>query len=379
MASAPFVQLAGSVVEAMGARLDAAKPTAEGVVVRTGDGLLYLFLEDPNQISLEAARRLVGEDAQGAIRVVVLTPGHLPLLIAAELAKAGATLVEGPRFAELVRQLGLGSLLGEEPRARPAESRRLLPSAQQLDEVMQRARTWLGWGVPALALRFYRQAADLKPGFAPARIGVGRALLALGLADDADRIFDEVLVTHPDDLDARMGKAAVLGAKSDPTHEVAMYRQLLAEDDARTEVRAHLLAALVDLGDWASARVEIEAMLARTPEDPQLRFLHAVALTKTGNARLGAAEREEARRLGLSFERESALCEHLGLDPPPKPAANLTPPVPARAPAPVSTPVPAPEPAPIEPAVTPKKPRIARRAPAGETTARPKRPTRKRK
>jgi tetratricopeptide (TPR) repeat protein len=328
MASAPFVQLAGSVVEAMGERMDAVKPIPEGVVVRTDDGLLYALLEDPTRVSLESARRLLGDEGAGVVRLVVLTPGHLPLVIAAELAKSGATLVEGPRFAELARQLGLGPLLGEEPRAIPNPPRRLLPSAQQLDDVMQRARTWLGWGVPALALRFYRQAAALKPEFVPAKDGIGRSLLALGLPDDADRVFSEVLAGHPDDVDARLGKAAVLGAKSQPTREVEVYRELLAEDDARTEVRAHLVAALVDLGDWKAARVELEAMLARTPEDPQLRFLHAISLARTGESKLGEEEREEARRLGLEYDREVALCEHLGVEPPPRPATPIARPAP---------------------------------------------------
>lgn len=368
MASAPFVQLAGSVIEAMGERMDAVKPTPDGVVMKTGDGLLYAFLEDPTKVSLDTARHLLGESGTGAARLVVLTPGHLPLLIAAELAKSGATLVEGPRFAELVRQLGLGTMLGEEPRAAPSEQRRLLPSAQQLDDVMHRARTWLGWGVPALALRFYRQAAGLKPEFVPAKVGIGRSLLALGLPDDADRVFNEVIAAHPEDLDARLGKAAVLGAKAEPTREVEMYRELLAEDEARTEVRAHLVAALVDLGDWRSARVELEAMLSRTPEDPQLRFLHAVSLTKTGEPRLGSEEREEARRLGLPYEREVALCEHLGLEAPPRPSVPERP-APstggaARAPAP-----PAGEPTPVR--------RAVRKAAA--TPAKKSRPNRKRK
>ncbi|MFY9717589.1 MAG: tetratricopeptide repeat protein [Thermoplasmata archaeon] len=367
MASAPFVQLAGSVVEAMGERLDAIKPTPEGVVVQTSDGLLYAFLEDPTKVSLGAARRLLGDGTGGSVRLVVLTPGHLPLIIAAELVRAGATLVEGPRFAELVRQLGLGTMLGEEPRAIPGDQRRLLPSAQQLDEVMQRGRTWLGWGVPALSLRFYRHAVTLKPEFVPAKIGLGRSLLALGLPDDADRTFDEVLSVHPDDVEARLGKAAVLGAKAEPTREVEVYRTLLAEDEARTEVRAHLVAALVDLGDWRSARVELEAMLTRTPEDPQLRFLHAVALTNTGEKRLGEEERKEARTLGLAYDREVALCEHLGLPVPerPPPSEMAIPPTPVRIAETTPT--------------APKAGKPARRARPPSAPVKKARPTRKRK
>jgi hypothetical protein len=319
MASAPFVDLCGGIVQSMGQRLDAARPTSEGLLLRTGDGFLYAFLEDPSRISLADIGRLVGGEKPLPQHLVVLTPGHLPLALAEEVVRGGGTLVEGQRFAELTRQLGLETMLGEGPHAAAAAHKRLLPSAQHLDAIMHRARTWLDWGVPALALRFYRQASDLKPGFLPARIGIGRSLLALGLTDDAERSFDDVLVLRPTDLEARLGKAAVLGARAKPKEEVAIYRKLLDEDDARTEVRAHLLAALVDLGDWSAARVEIEAMLARTPEDPSLRFLRSVALERTGHAPEGRRERREARKLGLEYEREVALCKHLGLPPPPPP------------------------------------------------------------
>ncbi|HXQ79172.1 MAG TPA: hypothetical protein VN819_03025, partial [Thermoplasmata archaeon] len=207
MASAPFITLSSAVVEAMGQRLDAAKPTPEGLTLRTSDGFLYSFLEDPNTVSLETIRQLLGDQGSVLARLVVLTPGHLPLAFSQEIAGHGGTTVEGARFAELVRQLGLETYLGEEPRPLPAkEMRRLLPSAQQLDAVVHRARSWLDWGVPALALRFYRQASDLKPGFMPAKIGIGRSLLGLGLLDDADRTFDEVLSIRPEDVDARLGK-----------------------------------------------------------------------------------------------------------------------------------------------------------------------------
>jgi len=339
MASTPFVQLASALVAAMGQRLDAAKPTEEGLALRTEDGFLYAFLEDPNKVSLDTIARLFGSDGL-PVHLVVLTPGHLPLALSAEVVRRGGTLVEGPRFSELARQLGLETMLGEEPRRPPKESRRLLPSAQQLDDVMHRARTWLDWGVPALALRFFRQASDMKPGFLPAKTGYGRSLLALGLVAEADRRFNEVLAARPDDVEARLGKAAVLGARAQPKQEVEMYRVLLAEDQARTEVRAHLVAALVDLGDWTGARIEIEALLARTPEDPSLRFLHSVALSHTGKKSLAEEEREEARRLGLTYDREASLCQHLGLPAPPRPTeavamappAEATPPVKARRP-----------------------------------------------
>jgi tetratricopeptide (TPR) repeat protein len=302
--------------------MDAAKTLPEGLVLRTDDGFLYAFLEDPNQVSLDTMRRVLEHGDGTPPRLVVLTPGHLPLAITAEILQRSGTVIEGARFEELARQLGLESLLGEEPRAPAPVRPRLLPSTQQLDAAMNRARTWLEWGVPALSLRFYRQASVLKPGFLPAKIGIGRSLLGLGLVDDAERAFREVLAARPTDLDARLGTAAVLGARARPKEEIEVYRALLAEDDARVEVRAHLVAALIELGDWAAARVEVEAMLAATPEEAQLRFLHSVTLTRTGEPDAGVRERDEARVLGLTHERETALCLHLGLPPPPPPVGE---------------------------------------------------------
>jgi tetratricopeptide (TPR) repeat protein len=325
MATAAFVELANGLVTAMGQRLDAARPIPEGLAVRTGDGFLYAFFEDPNEVSLASVRRLLPDAEAPSVHLVVFSPGHLPLAITADVARRGGTVVEGSRFHELARQLGLAVFLGEEPRAAVEHPRRLLPTAQQLDAVTGRARTWLEWGVPALALRFYRQAAALKPEYAPAKVGIGRSLLGLGLVTDAEKTFREVLASHPDDVDARLGMAAALGARAKPKEEIELYRTLLAEDQARLEVRAHLLAALVDIGDWSGARVEIEALLGSTPEDPQLRFLRGVALERTGAPAQGAAERAEARRLGLPYDREVALCAHLGLPSPPPPLVSAPP------------------------------------------------------
>ena len=329
MASSAFVQLASALVEAMGQKLDAAKPIPEGLALRTGDGFLYAFFEDPNQFPSKAS---VGSSARAmnspstwwySLQVACR------YAISGEVARRGGTLVEGNQFHELARQLGLGTFLGEEPRAPSTPPRRLLPSAQQLDNIMGRARTWLDWGVPALALRFYRQAANLEPEFLPARTGIGRALLALGLVADAERTFDEVLATRRTTSTPGSEGQRRSGRRLVPSDEIEVYRALLAEDQARLEVRAHLVAALVDLGDWAGARVEIEALLAGTPEDAQLRFLHGVALERTGEPVDGARERAEARTLGLPHERETALCQHLGLPPPPKPTAESSQTVPA--------------------------------------------------
>ncbi len=316
----PFGELVGRLTEAFGQQMGAMRPVPEGYLLQTTDGFLYAFLEDPTKVSLNAIQRLQGEVRGPLSRLVVFSPGRLPLALTAEVARHGATVVDGARFKELVVGLDLGSYLGEEPRAAttPTEARQL-PSARQLDEIITRARTWLDWGVPAVALRFFRQALDLKPEFAPAKNGVGRALMVLGLVEDAKRLFVEVLATSPDNLEARLGLAAVAGASGDPAEEVRIYRKLLEEDPERPEVRAHLIAAFVESGRWPEVEPELVEMLRRTPEDPRLRFLHGVALEKAGRVPEGEEERKRARALGLSYDAERSLCDHLGLPRPERP------------------------------------------------------------
>ncbi|HEY6238042.1 MAG TPA: tetratricopeptide repeat protein [Thermoplasmata archaeon] len=324
MAERAFADLIGRLLEAMGQRMDAVRPVPEGILFHTSDGFLFAFVEDPDRISLATVQSFLREVAPTPSKLVVLTEGHLPPALGIEVTSASATLVEGGRFHELVKQLGLASWLGDEPPPTPGpRAGRLLPSAQELDQIMHRARAWLDWGVPALALRFYRHAAALKPEFAPARVGIGRSLLALGLVEDANRAFEETLALHPADLDARLGKASVLGTSGRVDQEVALYRKLLEEDPGRVEVRTHLIAALIAQGHWSPAKTEVDRLLVGAPEDPQLRFLRSVALEKTGSLGPARSERERARRLGLTPERESALCVHLGLPVPEVPATPV--------------------------------------------------------
>ncbi|MHB8352413.1 MAG: tetratricopeptide repeat protein [Thermoplasmata archaeon] len=330
MTAGVFANLVGDLVGALGQTLTAVRPAPEGIYLRTSDGFLYAFLEDPNRISLATIRRMI-EEAPGGRHLVVFCRERLPLALTGELQQAGATSVEGSRFAELLRMLGLGTYIGEAPRARPEEKLRLLPSALFLEELMTRARTWQEWGVPALALRFYRQAAALKDGFLPARVGTAHALMALGLLPEAAAELAEVLTADPDSIEARLARAGLLGLEGHPDRELEEYRALLEVHPGDLTIRAHRVAALIDHKHWETARGELAIMLRAVPEDPRLRFLHAAALEHTGASREAASERLRARSLGLPPERERELARDLGLPEPvfpdPPKAAPATPPI----------------------------------------------------
>jgi tetratricopeptide (TPR) repeat protein len=342
MSDPTFVELVGKLTEAFGQQMGSMRQVPEGILLATTDGFLYTFVEDPTLLSLAGAERWVAEAPGGPRRLVVFARQHLPPAISTELAHRHVTLVEGPRFGELCRSLGLGAYLGDEPRPEPASRTRLLPSAHLLDALMTRGRTWAEWGVPALALRFFRQAHDLKPGFLPARIGIANAFLRMGLVPEAETAFREIRRADPSNLDARIGEAAVQGALGHPDLEVRGLEALVREQPEDLALRTHLLAALLDHHHWEAARRELATMLERLPDDPRLRFLHAATFLKSGATKEGEAERDRARAIGLSIEDERQLSIHLGLPPPPLPKVSVPVPRLARAKPAVPAPTPAP-------------------------------------
>jgi tetratricopeptide (TPR) repeat protein len=322
-----FAELVTRLMESMGQSLASVREVPEGMLVKTPDGFLLAFVRDPGEVSLAFVQRIAGEAGHPARRLVVLSNGRLPLALSQEVLRREATLVEAGRFQELVRGLGLGAYLGESPRPPPAPgSARMLPSVQQLEEVMTRARTWATWGVPALALRFYRQAAAMKPEFLPARIGAATSLLNLGLPDEADRACEEILAAEPTSVDARLLRASILGRRGDTDKEKSSYRALLAEHPESVGVRSHLLAALLAETNWKEARPEVEHLIAGNPEDPALRYLHGAILGHLGERAAADAERSRALALGLPIDQERALAAQLGL---PEPAPRPDVPAPA--------------------------------------------------
>lgn len=353
MADPAFVELVGRLVESFGQSMGSSRQSSEAIYLQTTDGFLYAFISSPEDLSLTNVQRMLGEAPVSARHLVVFSRSRLPLALSSELVGGGATVVEGPHFTELAHSLGLGSYLGEEPRPAGTATKRLLPSAQQLDGIMARGKAWAEWGVPALALRFYDQAVGLKPEFLPARVGSANALLALGFLPEARRAFEEIRRSDPSNLEARVGEAAVLGAEGHVDPELAAYRALLVEFPDQLSVRAHLVAALVEHHRWTEAREELATMLETFPEDARLRYLHAVSLERTGSVREAAAERERARRIGLGPDQERALAEQLGLPAKGVPAARSPIPpalaTPALAPATTPSPPPARVPHPDSP------------------------------
>lgn len=313
MDPAGFTQLVRDLVEAMGQRLEAARPIPQGLALRTSDDYLYVFVEDVERGSPEAVRAWCEEGDVPAERLVVFALAPLPPSWGPEVQRGGGTVVAGRDFQRLVDELGIDSPLVERDPSihRPLGS--ALPSARELDADMLRARTWESAGVLPLAARFYGHAVALKPEFLAGWVGLGWAKTGMGAWDEAEAAWNRVLALDPGSVEGRMGLAAVAGGRGNVDHEMAIYRTILADHPRLTAPRAALVAALVDRGLWADACREVESLLALNPSEPRLRFLHAVFLERSGgDASVVASERAEARRGGLTEGEGEELMRSFG-------------------------------------------------------------------
>lgn len=306
MASQRFASMVDAIARAFGQPGKQLKESAEALYLRTPDGIVYAFFEDPSKLTGELAGRLLKSQGQDLSRLVVLSLSLLSPEAVEVLEKGRASVVAGERFLRLLEGLELTAYVEGAPGAPQAtpepEARRVLPTADRLDRTLERARMWMAWEVPAIALRFYDEAVRSKPEYVPALIGRGMALLALGSHDAAEESFEEALSHSPGDEEARIGLARVTGARGDPEGEVEELAKILKEDPRRARVRAHLVAALAPQGRWKEVRGHLDEFLTLVPQDPYFHALSSVCAEKLGDKEDAAREKRAADALGMSAE-----------------------------------------------------------------------------
>ena len=307
METRAFVRLVGEMLEAMDQHLAAARSVRDGFVVLSTDGFLFVFAPRADRVSPASVHHWLETNGAPAERLVLFSPDPVSGAVRGEVEDDGGTVVDGPAFVNLVQQLGVESPLlpPSPPVVGGAPRGHYLPTVERLEAILGRARSWEGSGVPALSLRFYRQAAALKPEYLPALIGVARSLAALGQWKETDAAWKEVQALRPDNPDARLGRAVVLGALGRTDREIRAYRGLVRDFPDLTAAHAGLLGALIESEQWVEARSEVETMLRASPSDAHLRLLSALACERTGDAEGARLELNTARALGLTPEAEA--------------------------------------------------------------------------
>ncbi len=302
-----FVGAARRLLDAFDQRLVAARPVGAALLVRTREGLLFIFAPSATGIPLERWTDWIGDGQREGATVVILTPDPIPPEIRPAIAARGARLVDAERFRWLIRQFDLESEWAPwlPDRSEPAGAS--LPTARATVAGEERADRWLAWGVPVLALQVYDRILEEKPEYRPALNGRGWALLALGRAGEAHVAFARSLELEPEDLDARVGFAAARGAAGDPDGEQAEYRRLVQTYPDRDDLRVHLVVALAAGREWAAALKALDERPSPSRPIPALGYLRAELLDRLGRKAEADQERARALRDGLSPQDAAAI------------------------------------------------------------------------
>lgn len=306
-----FGRLVADLLAAIDQRLAAARPVEGAWLVKSADGFLFAFAPEPASLRETQVRHWLENADAPADRLVVFAPAPLPSELRSELVRRGATTVDGTRFVELAHDLDVSSpLLPPVERAAPG-SGTSLPSAARWAGLLERAGRWSAAGVPPLALRFYRQAAELKPDSVDARVGLLSSAMKLGLWEEVGRTSARLLELDPNQPFGRLGEAAARGGRGDRAGELEGYRALRREAPGFAPARASLIAALIEAGAWSEAEVEITDLLGLAPSNPELELLRSIVLDRQGRSREAAAAREKAEGLGLSAAAAERLADEV--------------------------------------------------------------------
>ena len=295
-----FVGAARRLLDALDQRLVAARPVGPALLVRTGEGLLFIFLPSGAGIPSERFGEWIRDGQREGATPVILTPDPLPSGVRMSIDALGARRVDGERLRWLIRQFDLEPEWARWLPEAPAPEETSLPTARATVAGEARADRWLAWGVPSLALQVYDRILAEKPEYRPALNGRGWALLALGRVTEAREAFSRSLELEPEDLDARVGRAAVRGAAGDPDGEREEYRDLVRAHPDRDDLRAHWVAALVADKNWSAALEALDARPSPPPLTPALRYLRAELLDREGREAEADTERARAYREGLT-------------------------------------------------------------------------------
>ena len=188
----------------------------------------------------------------------------------------------------------------------------------------------------------YRRALEIRPESAAARFGLGRVAMDRGRTEEAIAAFEEVLGAQPEGSvvhhhlgmalraagDATRARAelarnrqvpiaiadplrdrlriyglktearfdrAVRAARSGRNDEaIALYRELLAEDDGDPEIHFNLARSLIETRDQAAAEDHLQRAIEANPEHGAAHFNLALLLGRTGRTEEGARHLERA-------------------------------------------------------------------------------------
>jgi tetratricopeptide (TPR) repeat protein len=143
------------------------------------------------------------------------------------------------------------------------------------------------------ARSYYLALADRYSDDVDESLEAANQLATLGHPDDAKPLFERALSRWPSDFRVRLNFALLLERLRDTNRAIAMLSRLRDEQPTSAVVLFDLGAALLDAGDAAGAKVQLDLALQWDPSHFRARLALAVADLALGD--LASAEREASK------------------------------------------------------------------------------------
>ncbi len=135
----------------------------------------------------------------------------------------------------------------------------------------------------------------------------GRILIALGRLDDAQALFNAVLVSWPNDISARFGSAEIDVAAGRVTQASGRYQEALTREPENRRALLSLAVVSRELGNTAAARDYIQRALRFHGDDPQVFYFAAWLSVQDGAWNEAEGRLRSALRLNPDYDAAREL------------------------------------------------------------------------
>ena len=297
--------LAGLVLLAASAALASTAPGSDGAQPAFYDDALDRYREgdywgaviqlknvlqgDPDNI---AARLLIGQAylaldevaaAEKELRLA-LRYGADPALVAVPL---GDAYLKQGKYLELLEDITAWAL----------------PAKRAADVLALRGRAHIGLKQPNQAAADFQAALEQRPDHTASLVGLAQIALAEGEVETAKRYATEAQALDPESHDVLFVLGEIGRVLQDLDAALAHYDRAIAVAPRSFAARLARAAVLMDLGRHEAALADIEFLRAQRPDDPNVAYLHALALVRDSKVSEG---RELLRGVANSLDRLDA-------------------------------------------------------------------------
>lgn len=151
------------------------------------------------------------------------------------------------------------------------------------------------------AMRQYQAALDLAPDLLEARIGLGNVLAATGQLDPAQAQFEAALRHRPDSAEAHYNLGNLLACQEKLTEAIAHYEAALKAQPSLAGAHHNLALVFMHVGRMPDALRQLEETFQLVPESADLHHELALVLGELGRWRKAEMHELAALRLQPDF------------------------------------------------------------------------------